>query len=106
MPEHAAAVPPATVFDKRRYSTWLDGKLHELPRSRGAETLVVTGGETDVCVIATVLGAVDLGYRVIVVADALCSVSDAAHSAAMRIYHERFTEQVAVADCEEILGRW
>jgi nicotinamidase-related amidase len=32
--------------------------------------LTVTGSETDVCVLATVLDAVDLGYRVIVVRDA------------------------------------
>jgi hypothetical protein len=52
------------------------------------------GGETDVCVIATVLGAGDLGYRVLVVRGALCSVSDVTHDAALRIYDERFNQQV------------
>jgi nicotinamidase-related amidase len=66
----------------------------------------VSGGETDVCVIATVLGAIDCGYRVIVVTDGLCSSSDAAHDAALRIYHERFTEQVETVCAETILREW
>ena len=37
------------------------------------DTLVVTGGETDICVLATVLGAVDRGFRVVLVSDAICS---------------------------------
>jgi nicotinamidase-related amidase len=62
--------------------------------------------ECAVCVIATVLGAVDIGYRVIVVRDALCSVSDAAHDAALRIYSERFAEQIEVCDTAMLLDAW
>ena len=51
--------------------------------------MIVTGSETDVCVLATVLGAVDLGYRVIVVRDAVCSSSDEGHDALMTLYHQR-----------------
>jgi nicotinamidase-related amidase len=52
-----------------------DGRivLVEHLRAREAEGLIVTGSETDVSVLATVLGAVDLGYRIIVVRDAICS---------------------------------
>jgi len=106
VPELLALVPPATVFAKRRYSPWIDGRLHQLLRDRRADTLIITGGETDVCVIASVLGAVDLGYRVIIVRDALCSVSDVAHDAALRIYHERFGQQVEVVTAEDILSAW
>jgi nicotinamidase-related amidase len=97
VPELQALVPPAMVFNKRRYSPWVDGRLHGLLWDRHADTLIITGGETDVCVIATVLGAIDLGYRVIVVRDALCSVSDIAHDAALRIYDEHFRQQVRTA---------
>jgi spore maturation protein CgeB len=40
---------------------------------------VISGGETDVCVLAAVMDAVDAGYRVVLAADALCSVSDESH---------------------------
>ena len=106
VPELQALVPPAMVFNKRRYSPWVDGRLHSLLWERRADTLIITGGETDVCVIATVLGAVDLGYRVIVVRDALCSVSDAAHDAALRIYDERFNQQVETCTVQSLLSGW
>jgi nicotinamidase-related amidase len=50
--------------------------LIEHLRQREADALIVSGSETDICVLATVLDAVDLGYRVIVVRDAVCSSSD------------------------------
>jgi nicotinamidase-related amidase len=106
VPELETLAPPATVIDKARYSPWYRTELAALLHKRRTDTLIVSGGETDVCVIATVLGAIDCGYRVIVVTDGLCSSSDAAHDAALRIYHERFTEQVETVCAETILREW
>jgi nicotinamidase-related amidase len=58
------------------------------------------------CVLATVLGAVDRGYRVIVVSDAICSDSDEGHDTLLNLYQQRFTEQVEVATSEVILSHW
>ena len=49
-------------------------------RELEADALIVSGSETDVCVLATVLDAVDIGYRVIVVRDAVCNSSDEGHN--------------------------
>lgn len=38
-------------------------------------------GETDVRVLATVRGAIDIGYRDVVAEDALCSSADQSHDA-------------------------
>ena len=43
------------------------------------------------CVLATVLDAVDIGYRVIVVREAVCSPPDEGHDMLMRLYHTRYT---------------
>lgn len=94
LPELEALVPPAVVFDKCIYSPWPSGQLDRLLQQRGIDTLLVTGGETDVCVLSTVLGAVDRGYRIVVVTDALCSSSDQAHDAMMTLYHTRYGQQV------------
>ena len=80
--------------------------LQERLRARGADTLVVTGAETDVCVLATVLGAVDRGYSVVLPTDALCSSSDRTHDALLTLYRERYGQQVETATAEEILRCW
>jgi nicotinamidase-related amidase len=106
VPELRALSPPAHVLDKRVYSPWLDDTLQGWMQARGVATMVVTGGETDVCVLATVLGAVDRGYRVVVVTDALYSSSDETHEALLRLYRDRFGQQVETAKVDEILSAW
>jgi nicotinamidase-related amidase len=106
VPPLDALVPPATVVDKPVYSPFHGWRLPALLRERGADTLVITGAETDVCVLATVLGAIDHGYRVVVVTDAMCSSSDHGHEALLDLYRQRFTEQVSTARVEEVLDAW
>lgn len=106
MPPLAALCPPATTIDKTRYSSFAEPGLITHLQRREVDTLIVSGSETDVCVLATVLDAVDIGYRVIVVRDAICSSSDEGHEMLMRLYHTRYTEQIETADAETILGRW
>ena len=106
MPPLAALCPPATIIDKTRYSAFAEPKLVAHLREREADALIVSGSETDVCVLATVLDAVDMGYRVIVVRDAVCSSSDQGHDMLMRLYHTRYTEQIETADAAAILALW
>lgn len=106
VPALAHYAPPAEIVDKWVYSPWTEGRLDRLVRDSGIHTIVVTGGETDVCVLATVMGAIDRGYRVIVVTDALCSSSDETHDAQMAVYHRRYSLQVETAEMETILSAW
>jgi nicotinamidase-related amidase len=106
LPPLARLVPPARVFDKPVYSAFAGHKLHRHLQEYHADALIVTGSETDVCVLATVLGAVDHGYRVIVVTDALCSSSDEGHDNLLAIYRNRYSQQIETADSETILSHW
>ena len=106
LPPLARLVPPARVFDKPVYSAFAGHRLQEHLAERGADTLIVTGSETDVCVLATVLGAVDHGYRVILVTDAVCSSSDKGHDMLLELYQERYTQQIETVDSETILSLW
>nr|WP_026791322.1 isochorismatase family cysteine hydrolase [Pleomorphomonas oryzae] len=98
--------PPARVLDKRVYSPWTEGQLDAMLAASDIDTLVITGGETDVCVLASALGGIDRGFRVILVGDALCSFIDKTHDALMELYLTRFTEQLEVASAEEVLENW
>ena len=106
IPSLARFVPPATVLDKKVYSPWVQPELHALLKGRGVNTLIITGAETDVCVLGAVLGAVDLGYRVVVPTDALCSSSDHTHDALLTLYRERYGQQVETVTTDELLEAW
>lgn len=103
-PALQSLVPPARVFDKMTYSPWIDGRLNSHLRHEGVTTVVVTGGETDVCVLATVLGAIDLGLHVIVLSDAVCSGADETHDAAVDLLGDRFSVQLDLMKVNEFLS--
>jgi len=98
--------PPAEVIDKPAYSAFTESALGSFLSDKGIRTLVITGAETDVCVLATVLHAVDLGFRVVIVEDALCSSFDAGHDALMTLYRNRFAEQIELIKTEELTSLW
>jgi nicotinamidase-related amidase len=99
---------------QRYYRRWremtlerTDPELLELvPTLARADAIVITGAETDVCVLAAVLGAVDFGYRVVIASDAICSSADATHDALLKLYESRFSEQIEIAETELILASW
>ena len=106
VPRLAALVPPAVIIDKPVYSPFANPQLSQLLRSRQVDSLVLTGLESDVCVLSTALDAVDLGYRVVIVTDALCSSSDRTHDAILTIFRGRFSEQIETCDSETVLSCW
>ena len=98
--------PPAQIIDKPAYSAFTESSLGSFLLEKGVRTLVVTGSETDVCVLATVLGAVDRGYRVVIPTDAICSSSDHTHDALLTLYRERYGQQIETTITETILRNW
>jgi nicotinamidase-related amidase len=99
-------VPPAMALDKPAFSPFWKTDLHAALRARGVDTLVITGAETDVCVLAAVLSAVDHGYFVVLAKDALCSSSDETHDALLTLYARRFSQQVFLTDSDALLAAW
>lgn len=98
-------VPPARIFDKMTYSPWMSGQLHRVLQTEAVETLVITGGETDVCVLAAVLGGIDLGYRIRVLTDAICSGADDTHDATLKLLGDRFSVQLDLLETETFLKK-
>lgn len=106
IPSLAVFAPPAEVIDKSVYSPFAVPRLIDLLHSRKCDSLIITGAETDVCVLAAVLDAVDLGYRVVIATDAPCSSSDETHDALLTLYRRRFNQQIETANSETILAAW
>jgi nicotinamidase-related amidase len=79
----AGTALPAQVFDKPTYSAFAAEAFRAELRRRGAEVLIVSGVETDVCVLATVFDAVDAGLQVVVVPEAVTSGVLAGHAAVL-----------------------
>lgn len=102
IPELRRFAPPEAVVDKAVYSPWLDTDLESRLRARGCARLIVTGGETDMCVLSTVLGAVDRGYRILLAQDALCSSSDTAHDITIDLFRRRFGQHVEIVEIERL----
>ena len=71
-------------------------------RILGIELLVVTGIVTDQCVEATVRGAFDFGYQVILVEDACATVSEKLHHAALLVMGDWFCK---VESTNEIIAQ-
>ena len=99
-------VPPAGVIDKAVYSPWWSGMLHQQLQSYGVDTLVITGGETEVCVLSTLMGAIDLGYHVVLPKDAVCSSAAETHAAMLSVYDSRFGIQLTACTTQDVLDQW
>ena len=98
----AKIAPPVQIFDKTTYSIF----PAVLPYLSQTDTLILSGAETDACVYASVLSAVDLGLRVIIASDAVTSSDQAAHAATLHIIAHRMPTQVELATTAEIIAAW
>jgi nicotinamidase-related amidase len=106
VPSLAAIAAVGTVLDKPVYSPFANPLLLRGLRERQIDSLIVTGVETDVCVLSAVLSAVDEGFRVVLVKDALGSSSDTTHDALLQLYATRLSMQVELADATTIAALW
>ncbi|MDE2489538.1 MAG: isochorismatase family protein [Elusimicrobia bacterium] len=71
------------VYFKRRYSAFTNPQLHDALRESGAQSLVVAGVLTNLCVESTVRDAFDLGWPVSVVGDATAAHTEELHLASL-----------------------
>ena len=94
---------PARVFDKVHFSCQADDRLAREFAGLDRPEVVVCGMEAHVCVLQTVLGLADAGYRVRVVADAITSRTAANRDLAI----ERMREAgVDIVSTEMVAFEW
>jgi ureidoacrylate peracid hydrolase len=87
------------VIRKHWYDAFAGTPLDGALRARGVTSLVVTGTMTDICVLATVVGAFNREYRVTVVEDGVATLSAAIQHAALDIIRRAYGR---VVSCQQI----
>jgi nicotinamidase-related amidase len=97
--------PSANDFriKKRRYSCFLGTDLDLLLRNLGVETLLVTGVDSNVCVLWTVGDAWQRDYHVRVVEDCVAGSNPEEHEAALLIMRTLVSGGVPVMS-DEVIG--
>jgi len=88
--------PDDTVITNDRVSGFINSSLDFVLRTRGIDTLLLTGVATNGTVESTARQAADLGYRAIVLADCTSADSEQTHEASLSSL--RMLAEVGTAD--------
>ena len=92
------------TFDKTTYDAFASGSFRSSIEKANPSALIFSGIETDVCVLGTVLTAVDLGMRTIIAKDAVTSSDLNSHNACFEFIFPRYSQQIEIASVAEILS--
>ena len=101
-----APVPSEAVVRKRWYDGFAGTELDGLLRARGCTCLVVTGTMTDVCVLATVVGAFNREYRVTVVEDGVATLWPEVQRVTLDIVARAFGRVVSSREVLDTISGW
>ncbi|TPW25828.1 cysteine hydrolase [Pararhizobium mangrovi] len=104
VPSLAEYVEPERLIEKPTYSLFKVADARDALVAEGVDTLVFSGVETDVCVLASLMEAIDLGFHTVLVTDALGSSDMPSHAAILKHVVPRMPEQIEMMTSEELLA--
>jgi nicotinamidase-related amidase len=104
--EALAPRPDELVVRKHWYDAFAGTALDGALRARRIGSLVVTGTMTDICVLATVVGAFNHEYRVTVVDDCVATLWPEIQRATLDIIGRAFGRVVPSKDVLAMLAGW
>jgi len=94
--------PEEFLIRKRRYSAFFGTELEIVLKAYKAETLILIGGLTDVCIHYTFVDGHQHDYRVRVVQDAVAGSSERAHTASLEAIE--YLQRDALVDTADVLA--
>ena len=94
------------VVRKRWYDAFAGSELDGVLRARHVTSLVVVGTMTDICVLATVVGAFNREYRITVVDDAVSTLRPDIQRATLDIIGRAFGRVVSSKTVIDTLTSW
>lgn len=96
--DELAPLPGEPQIEKYGYSGFHRTNLTDVLRARGADTVVISGTVTQICVEDTARGAFHEGFRTVVVADAVSSFDPELHAATLRNIEMKFGRVLTTDD--------
>ena len=94
------------VVRKRWYDGFAGTELDGALRARGVTSLVITGTMTDICVLATVVGAFNREYRISVVEDGVATLWPEIQRATLDIVGRAFGRVVQSKEVLDTIAGW
>jgi nicotinamidase-related amidase len=94
------------VIRKRWYDAFAGTPLDGALRARGVDTLVVTGTMTDICVLATVIGAFNREFRITVVDDAVTTLWPEIQRATLDIIGRAYGRVASAKEVTAVVAAW
>jgi nicotinamidase-related amidase len=88
--DELAPLPGEPQLEKYGYNGFHRTSLTDVLRANGADTVVITGTVTQICVEDTARGAFHEGFQTVVVADAVSSFDPGLHDATLRNIEMKF----------------
>ena len=84
--------PDDLVIQKTRFSAFIQGasNLEAVLRSRGIDTVIITGTVTNICCESTARDAMMRNFKTIMVTDANAAENDALHNASLIAFYLKF----------------
>jgi len=99
--------PEDPIVAKKRFSAFIHGSsdIDALLKSRGIDTLLITGTLTNVCCESTARDASMMNYRTVFLSDGTAAPSDALHNATLTALIELFCDIMTTDECIARLGK-
>jgi maleamate amidohydrolase len=101
--ERIAPLPGEPVLLKLFASAFFGTALSAMLTAHGVDTVLVTGASTSGCVRATVVDALQHGYRVVVPREAVADRSEGPHEAALFDIDAKYGDVVSTDEAVELL---
>ncbi len=102
--ERVAPLPGEPVLTKLFASAFFGTPLAAMLAAHGVDTVVVAGASTSGCVRATVVDALQHGYRVVVPREAVADRATGPHEAALFDIEAKYGDVVGVDEAVALLG--
>jgi nicotinamidase-related amidase len=98
--------PGELVIRKRGYDAFASTPLDETLRARNVTSLVVAGTMTDICVLATVIGAFHREYRVTLVEDGVSTLWPEIQRATLDIIGRAYGRIATTKEISDQISSW